>query len=362
MALKKTQPESTGPKIDYNFLYSQVEDDTHDARVSTIIDAGMQQPAITVYGIKMNKDNVSYFATNEDALDYIDKAEDIVGTWVADKEGYTEQPEEVDATQEIISASNLDVEVGAIIYKLDFRIVTPKPREEVMYAGDLVDMAVEYVEGEEPKQYRVWLNQQDFMTKQMKGFSTKFAPPMKDGGLWTFSPLSMHTKLAEATGKTSILKSGDDFGDLSLLLGQPFGIPTTQKETTSKGKDYVNLKVGAPVRLSKKALALGITELDCTPEAISFEDVTVEQLENIMPNRLVIAKIKMAINYEGSQMQKAIEEWEANKSGGSTSNEKTEDSQEEESPKAEKKKAPTKKAAPEKVEEEDEDEDDDNPF
>jgi hypothetical protein len=311
----------------------------------------------------MNKDNVSYFATNEDALDYIDKAEDIVGTWVADKEGYTEQPEEVDATQEIISANNLDVEVGAVIYKLDFRIVTPKPREEVIYAADLVDMAVEYVEGEEPKQYRVWLNQQDFMTKQMKGFSTKFAPPMKDGGLWTFSPLSMHTKLAEATGKTSILEAGNDFGDLSLLLGQPFGIPTTQKETTSNGKDYVNLKIKAPVRLSKKALKVGITELDCTPEAISFEDVTVEQLENIMPNRLVIAKIKTAINYEGSQMQKAIEEWESNKSGGSTSNEKTEDSQEEESPKAEKKKAPTKKAAPKKVvEEEDEDEDDDSPF
>ena len=359
MALKKTQPESTGPKIDYNFLYSQVEDDTHDARVSVIIDAGMQQPAITVYGIKMNKDNVSYFATNEDALDYIDKAEDIVGTWVADKEGYTEQPEEVDATQEIISANNL--EVGAEIYKLDFRIVTPKPREEVIYAADLVDMTVEYVEGEEPKQYRVWLNQQDFMTKQMKGFSAKFARPMKEGGLWTFHPQSMHTKLAEATGNTSILEDGNDFGDLSLLLGQPFGIPTTQKATTSKGKDYVNLKIGTPVRLSKKALKVGITELDCTPEAISFEDVTVEQLENIMPNRLVIAKIKTAINYEGSQMQKAIEEWEANKSGGSTSNEKTEDSQEEESPITEKKKAPVKKAPPKKAVEE-EDEDDDDPF
>lgn len=362
MALKKTQPESQGEGLDFNFILGQVEDDTHDARLSVIIDAGLQAVPETVYGTSLNPDNVTYFTSEEEAFDYGDRAETIVGSWKYAEEKWDAQPEEVEATKEIIEDYELeDVDVGDTLYKVDFKIVQPKPREEIIYAADLVDMYVKYKDEDdcEALQYRVWLNKDDFITREMVGFSTKFSPPKGKKGGWTFSPLSMHSKLAEATGRTEIIDPfGSDHGDLSLLLGEPFGLPISKKETESKGKTYINLKVKAPVPLSKKMLKLGITELDCTPEAIEFETATVEQFKNIMPNKKVIAKIKKALNYEGSQMQKALEEYEALRGNTPVP---TKDEGEDEKAGTPKKKAATKKSTPKKKVEVDDDGDDD-PF
>jgi len=354
MSLKKKQLESQGEGLNYNFIHGQVEDDTHDARISVIIDAGTQEAAEAVYGTKMDVTNVSYFLTEEEAFDYGDRAEKIVGGYIYGEEGWDEQPEEVEATKEIIEEYKVDAEVGQTLYQVNFKIVQPKPREEVIYAVDLVDTYVNYKEDGtkgDALQYRVWLNQRDFMTKELKGFSTNFAPPKgKNNKGWTFSPLSMHSKLAEATGELDIINpQSADHGDLSLLLDKPIGIPTTQKHSESNGKEYINLKIGAPVRLSKKLLNLGITELDCTPEAIDFETATVEQFENAKPNKLVIAKIKKSIDYEGSQMQKALEEWEASKGSSNKTEVADEDKQEtskEEVPKKSVEKAKAKTKAP----------------
>ena len=307
MALKKKQQESTGSGIDFNFVNSQVEDDTHEARISVIIDAGMQQPPTAVYDEKNNRENVMYFADEEEAQDYIDQAEDIVGSYVMEKEGYTDLEEE-DVTKKIIQKYELDAEEGDVVYKTIFKIVTPKLREEVLYAVDLVDTTVQYKKDEEEEmQFRIWLNKRDFKTGVLNGFSTNFAPPLFN----TFAVNSMHSVLANATGNSDILDpKHEDFGDLSLLLGEPLGIQTTQKANSKGDKEYINLKVAAPSRLPKKVLKLGVSELDCTPEAVDWEDVTVEQLMNILPNKLVIEKLKAATNYEGSQMQAALEEYE----------------------------------------------------
>ena len=359
MALKKTQPEPQGEGLDFNFILGQVEDDTHDARLSVIIDAGLQAVPETVYGTGLDANNVTYFTSKEDAFNHGDRAEEIVGSWKYAEEKWDAQPEEVEATQDIIDTHNLkDVDVGDTLYQVNFKIVQPKPREEIIYAADLVDMYVKYKDEEscKPLQYRQWLNKDDFITREMVGFSTKFSPPKSKKGGWTFSPLSMHSKLAEATGHLEIIDPfSSDHGDLSLLLGEAFGIPISKKETESKGKTYINLKAKAPVPLSKKMLKLGITELDCTPEAIEFETATVEQFKNVMPNKKVIAKIKKALNYEGSQMQKALEEYEASR--GNTK--PTEDEEVDETPKTEKK-TTSKKAAPKEKPEVDAD--DDCPF
>lgn len=349
MALKKTQSESQGEGLNYNFIHGQVEDDTHDARISVIIDAGTQEVAEAVYGTKMDTANLSYFLTEEEAFDYGDAAEKLVGAWKYAEEGWDEQPEAVEATKEIIDTYKVDAEVGTTLYQVNFKIVQPKPREEVIYAVDLVDTYVKYKEDgteEDALQYRVWLNQRDFMTKELKGFSANFAPPKgKNNKGWTFSPMSMHSKLAEATGELDIINpQSSDHADLSLLLDKPIGVPTTQKHSESGGKEYINLKIGAPVRLSKKLLSLGITELDCTPEAIGFETATVEQFENAKPNKLVIAKIKKSTDYEGSQMQKALEEWESNR--GNTVAKSDEKEVKEDSVKPEKEVAPKKAKAP----------------
>lgn len=377
MALKKKQQESTGSGIDFNFLHSQIEDDTHEARVSVIIDAGLQQPPTAVYGSKDNKDNVMYFDTRDEALDYMDEAIEIVGEWVADKEGYDEEPEEVEATKKLIKDYELESDEGDDVFRVDFKIVTPKEREEVIYAVDLVDTYVKYKEDDEDeKQFRVWLNKPDFKTKALNGFSTKFSPPAKQGAKWTFSPLSMHTKLAKATGKKGVINPDDDnFGDLSLFLDKPVGIQTTRKETTSGDKEYINLKTDAPVGLPKKIIDMGVSELDCTPEAVDWEEVTVEQLMNIMPNKLVMDKLKAASNYEGSQMQVALEEYEEIRQAEYKNNNSESDAEEsadepKENPKtkraSKKEKAKDnskkKKKAKKKVEQEDDSNDDDIPF
>ena len=360
MALKKTQPASQGEGLDFNFIHGQVEDDTHDVRLSVIIDAGLQAVEETVYGTGLNADNVTFFTDRDAAFDHGDAAEKLVGKWKYEDEKWDAQPEEVEATQDIIDTHSLkDVAVGDTLYQVNFKIVQPKPRDEIIYAADLVDMYVKYKDEDscKPLQYRQWLNKDDFITREMVGFSTKFSPPKSKKGGWTFSPLSMHSKLAEATGHLEIIDPfGNDHGDLSLLLGEAFGIPITQKEAESKGKKYINLKAKAPVPLSKKMLKLGITELDCTPEAIEFETATVEQFKNVTPNKKVIAKIKKALNYEGSQMQKALEEYEASR--GNTK--PAEDVEVDEKPETPKEKAVVKKATPKAKPEVDED--DECPF
>jgi len=360
MGLKVKSNSGNGDsKVDWNAINVQVEDDTHEARVSLIVDLGEQKRADAVYGIGMNKANVSYFATEEEAHDYIDEANDIVGDWVMDKEGYDVAPEEVTVDAKLLELLKDDKELSSLdegdtIFKVDFKIKSRKNAEEVAYFADLVDVYVDY--GEDmgaPKQFRVMLNKTDFKTRELQGYAMSNVPPMKDGGIWTFAPLSMHTKLAKATGCSTVLEDGDDAGDVSLFLDKPLGLPTTQ---STKG-DKTYLKVGAPCGLPKKVLALGVTELDVSPEAITFEDATVEQLENATLRKAVIDKIKKAVNYPDSQIQKAIEEWEASK-GSASKKDEEEAPEQKKAPKKAKKKVVAKKV----VEEEEDAFDEDIPF
>lgn len=237
-----------------------------------------------------------------------------------------------------------------------------KPCQQVAIFADLVDDIVDYgaVIGEQP--YRLCLNK----TFGGKLEGVNFTPvPSKDGNgkiiqgkIWTFTGTSLLSKLAKATGHEEILGGNEkDNMDISLLLGEPLMINVEVKETDSgktndKGEPIIYTNVSAkgytPIPI-KKGKKLEVEELRCTPKCVTFDNATVEDVKILRP--MVITKIKAALNFEGSQMEKAIKEYELSKG--------------ESAPPAEKPKASTtsKTATKKPVVEVDEDDDIDNlPF
>ena len=328
----RAKNNNDGPNIDWQGIAKAIDEDVYDARVSLIVDLGTQERTDGVYHEK--KDDYTYVTSNEEGGpidEFQDRAEKLQSAWFMEEHNlYDFEEVEVDSEkllEELHKAGHKDVQMGDTVYKLPFRISPRKDAQEIAYFADLVDTRVAYIKGEDPKQYRVALNRKDFKSGELNGHALSVVKPMKDGAPWTYSALSMHMKLAEACGKTEELLEEND---VSVLLGAPLGIAITKRE--KDGKEYINEAKGKNLQaLRKKDLERGITELDVEPQAISFEDVTVEQLEIAQLNKLVINKIKKATDYEGSQMQKALEEWEAKKGGNSKKAEKPVDDDTEES-------------------------------
>lgn len=314
-----------GPRIDYEAINQTFEDDTYDARISLMIDLGVQERSDAV--AHQNKEDTTYVEDEDAANDLIDKVEDMVGEWVVNKENLDEFEEVEIETKKQLEAVQKDIEdaeMGDTVFQLPFRIYSRKDANEVAIFADLVDHYVEYVEGEEEEQYRHMFNKNDFVTKELTGFALTVTKPMGDSDHWTFSPNSMLSKLAKACHRGDILTDADLENDISLILGEPLGIPFTVSE--KKGKTYV--KGAAPTALRKKDLPK-VSDLDVEPVAISFEDATVEQLEVAKPRKAILDKIKKATNYEGSAMQEAVEEYEANLKSSSNKAEKPSEDDEE---------------------------------
>lgn len=327
MALIAKAPKQES-NIDYDAIHRQIDEDVHDARISLIIDLGEQEKETVVRGAEEEYGWPTYFLDEEDAFDAIDKAEAIVGDYLMQKNDWNEQPEEVEVTKELlegdIKKQKLQVEEGDTVYRVNFCIHKAKPSQEIVYAYDFVDTYVDYgFEGQEPLQYRHYAIRRNFKTGHISGVG--FSAERKDGKEVLRSG-SVHAKLAKMTNKPEILESRDITG----LLGEAVGIKV---EHNNKG-DKLYLNVGSPQALSKKQLKMGVSELDCEPAVVDFDTVTAEILEKAKLRRDIVEKIKSALNYEGSQMQKAMEEWEANKS----SNKKDEEDSSEDKPKSTKKK------------------------
>ena len=79
-------------------------------------------------------------------------------------------------------------------------------------------------------------------------------------------------------------------------------------KTEDGDKIYVNVKGISSV---PSALAEVIDYSLVNPVGITFDDVTVESLKAAGIRGSIIKKIKQANNYQGSKMQKAIEDYEA---------------------------------------------------
>lgn len=203
-----------------------------------------------------------------------------------------------------------------------------KPADQIAIFLDLTSDVVDYG-GEIGKQpYRLMLNKS--FAGEIDGINFGVGPvrdaqgQVVEGKPWNYHPMSIITKLAKATGTADIL-SGKNL-DLEQLLGKPLMATVEVKRTEDKngkiddstGKvrvyENVNFRGVSEVPEMPDGSVFPVPECNIEPRVISFENASVEDIKFI--RRDVLAKIKLANNYQGSQMQKAIMEFEGDDGDG----------------------------------------------
>lgn len=232
-----------------------------------------------------------------------------------------------------------------------------KPCQQVAVFADLVNDTVDYGGSIGKAHYRLLLNKSFQGNVQGVNFT---ATPPKDakgnliaGKKWGFHPANLLTKLAKAVGKEEVIESMD----VEQLLDMPFSALVEVKETPAKDdkKDKdgnpiiyknVNFKGASPVPPAEdpetgEEIPAVVAELKIPAKCITFDNATVDDIQFIRGN--LIKMIKLANNYAGSAMQRAIEAFEA-KSGNSAPQEQSEDEDETPAAKPAVKKAAVKKA------------------
>lgn len=237
-----------------------------------------------------------------------------------------------------------------------------KPCQQIAVFADLTADTVDYGGVIGKQHYRLLLNKS--FGGNIQGINFVATPP-KDakgniikGKPWGWHPANLLSKLAKAVGKPELIEAMD----VEQLLNEPFMAQVEVKITDSDKKDSegnviqyknVNYKGCAEVPLDDDDNPLNVAELNQKPRCVTFDTATVDDIQFIRPK--LRAMIKLAENYAGSAMQKAIEAFEAK------ANTKASDDEQEE-PEAPQKpaKAAKPKAKPAPVEEDNDE--DDSPF
>lgn len=201
----------------------------------------------------------------------------------------------------------------ATLYEDNGKTYISIPQTDVRACAMFVDYPNERVDygdlGE--KAYRQLINGRDFKTGDIRGFALTVSHPRSPDGKQmkdkpkTFSPRSTIAQLAKATG-VSMIKNGND---ITQLVNVPF-LATVENKITGSGNVFTKFSSAAPL-----VEGMQVPELDDEPLIISFENATAEQIKFLWKN--VVAQIKKAKDYEGSQIQKAIQEYEAEANNGS---------------------------------------------
>lgn len=228
------------------------------------------------------------------------------------------------------------------IYKVGEKIVkedtpgaveqTQKPCQQIAVFADLVRDTVDYGGDIGKAHYRLLLN--SAFAGVVKGVNFTTVPPMDAKGNiikgkdWGFHPQNLFTKLAKATGKTKEMESLD----ITELLNQPFMATVEVKEVDSGKLDKddepiiyknVNFKGASEVAMIAKATGqvdddgedILVEEMPVIPElkveakCITFTNAKKEDIHLIRQG--LLKQIKLAIDYPGSQMEKAVKEFEA---------------------------------------------------
>ena len=158
---------------------------------------------------------------------------------------------------------------------------------------------------------------------------TTVAPRDPDGNYikgkpWLLAPASQWQKIASVVKTEDGVKVSDiifkaeykntKLNDIGMLLGKPFMFNVDVKTTEKDGNIYVNTKLKSPVPLMK---GVAVEPALVKAVSISFDDTDLldenEELGCAKYDLLRIAdlrKIVLAADYEGSEIQKAIQERE----------------------------------------------------
>jgi hypothetical protein len=202
---------------------------------------------------------------------------------------------------------------------------TQKPCQQVAVFADLVNDTVDYGGDIGKAHYRLLLN--NTFNGDLKGINFAASPPKDangktiEGKKWGFHPQNLLTKLAIAVGKPEVIESMD----ISELLNQQFLAEVDVSEKDSGKKDsegnpiiYRNVNFKKASQVPAEPQEVDGEEVEVVPtfaalkmeaKAVTFENATKEDIKFIRSN--IIKKIKLANDYAGSNMQKAIEAFEA---------------------------------------------------
>ena len=236
-----------------------------------------------------------------------------------------------------------------------------KPCQQVAVFADLVNDTVDYGGTIGKQHYRLLLNKT--FAGEITGINFMFVPPKDakgkiiEGKSWSLHPANLMTKLAKAVNKPEIIESGD----IEQLLNAPFMAQVEVKEkdsgkTNDAGEPIiyrnVNYKGCSEVPLDDDDQPMQVAGLNTEAKCITFQNAKVEDIKFI--RKKLIDMIKLANDYAGSNMEKAIQAFEAQQASANDSDAPEE--QEEEKPKPTKSvaKKPAKKE-PEPVEDDGDD-------
>jgi len=194
--------------------------------------------------------------------------------------------------------------------------IPQSPNPQIAVFGDLTHDVVNYGEDIGQKPYRFMLNKSYMGELHGIVFNgcysfDKNGQILKDKG-FTFHSGSPLTKLAKATKQIQIISgSGKDNMDVSQLLGQAF---MAQMDKQERGDNiYINYKGCAEVPMvstdptdpDAEEILMPVKELPDAPKCITFDNVTPDDVKFLWGN--VIKKIRQADNFEGSKMQEVLD-------------------------------------------------------
>ena len=321
--------------VDWKAIHDQVDEGTQGARISVIVDLGMHKETMA-----LGDKGQTGFLTQEDAEQWIEEM----------KKTYGEKHSVFKSGDPDIEDAE-DVEVGKYAKTIQleedgtWEVVDESPEfiieaneyggereyQELAMFADLTENPVDYGEDIGTKAFRVMLNRR--WMGEVNGFQLKKSKPAQKDGVWTIKGNTKLAELVSATGHKDLLECDLEDADWSEMLGEAFNI-TIEKS----GDDGQYLNIGKCVALKKKKGVLeDVEDLEQDAILLTFDDVTVEELELAHIRGDIIKKIKKASDYKGSQMQKAIEEFEARqkakaKPAPKDSDDADEDEDEEEKP------------------------------
>lgn len=295
--------------VDWKAIHDQVDEGTQGARISVIVDLGMHKESMA-----LGDKGQTGFLTQEYAEQWIEEMKktygekhavfkngdpDIEDAEDVDVGKYTKTIQlEEDGTWEVVDESpEYIIEANEYGGEREY--------QELAMFADLTENPVDYGAEIGTKAFRTMLNRR--WMGEVNGFQLKKSKPAQKDGVWTIKGNTKLAELASATGHKDLLECDLEDADWSEMLGEAFNI-TIEKS----GDEGQYLNIGKCVALKKKKGVLEEVE-DLEQEAIliTFDDVTVEELEKAHIRGDIIKKIKKASDYKGSQMQKAIEEFEA---------------------------------------------------
>ncbi len=203
--------------------------------------------------------------------------------------------------------------------------------QQVAVFADLVNDVVDYGGKIGKAQYRMLLNKS--FKGEVTGTNFTTVPPkdgngqMVKGKPWTLHPANLLTKLAKAVGKPEIIVDDNKPSslDIELLLNEPLLIDVEVKKTPAKDKKdkdgntvmytNVNFKNASPIPPTTNEegdeVPAVVKKLTQPARCITFDNAKAEDIQFIRAG--LLKQIKLAVNYAGSQMQAAVEAYEASK-------------------------------------------------